>query len=240
MAVCGYITIFASVDTFGGEAGPFAVQASQSGIVCNDVINGPTVSYTSTQLQARNIETRRRVSYCRYNIASIKETGREFENCYLSWNFADRIADRNIYVYGIKEEIDNTTLSGISWSTAPGVQNTPVPPLDAEITIDTLDNADISPLLLSYMPASKNTWLSTPASAALDDFLNGDTDGDITLMFIAYDPQGADFRIYDYVDYRFEPVTGLKGVILRGGIIPEPATLSLLALGGLALLQKRR
>lgn len=192
--------------------------------ICNDMNTGPDGRHISTRSEIRNYNDgsaiRRRVAYYEYDISALKEEGKVFSNCYLGMN-AYRRRGEPIHVYGIKEEFDDYVLSSGNWNTAPGVDNTPVPPLNSEITIDTLDLADISPILLSVYIPTQGVWTYSEPSAALDEFLNADTDGKIELMFIDYAPESnTSFEIHSRTSSTTyaEPETGLRGILIKGQI----------------------
>jgi hypothetical protein len=225
-----FILLMGAVSVVYAE--PFAVQASSHCMACNDSQIGPTTPRSATTSDTRNYEngtdTRRRVAYYRYDISALKQPAKVFANCYLTLNVNKRdAASSHLYVYALKESVDDiSNLVGQSWSTLPGVINDPPPSLGEELTIGTLDTADISPLLMAFQTGPINTWESTAASSALDDVLNADTDGHIILMYICYDPQTSGFEIRspDITDaLAIEPVTLLKGIILRGEITGDKA-----------------
>lgn len=202
----------------------FAVTGFQQLTACNDSDKGPTSHYTTSVYHVRNYNdgsnTRRRAGFQKYDISDLKQEGKKFANCYLNWDFKKRSSGKSVYVYAITEAQDDFDLSASSayWASVPGVKNDW--PRGAEITIDTLDRPDLSPLLLSYEPPSTETWLSTPTSAALDEVMNADTDGTIMLMFISYDAESSSFDIEPYsISGNTEPETGLKGIIIRGNVM---------------------
>lgn len=203
----------------------FAVTGYQQLTACNDSDKGPTSHYTTSVYHIRNYlgsdgtTTRRRVGFQRYDISALKQEGKMFANCYLTWDFKKRTTGKSVYVYAITEAQDDFNLSSSSayWASVPGLKNDW--PRGAEITMDTLDLPDLSPLLLAYEPASTGEWLDTPTSAALDEVMNADADGSIILMFISYDPESDNFDIEPYsISGNTEPVTGLKGVIIQGQV----------------------
>ncbi len=202
----------------------FALQAADHCMVCNDAQIGPNGTRRTTISDIRNYQdastTRRRIAYYRYNIGSLKEPGKGFANCYLTVNVDKGTSGKRCYVYALQEEVDDITLNGGTWNTMPGVVNTPPPPVGTEITLSTLDWADITPLVYSFLRPALATWISFGPSVALDEVLNSDTDGSIVLMFVSHDPQNADFEICSPSHSRTEPVTGLKGILLRGEIRP--------------------
>lgn len=203
----------------------FALQATKFITVCNDNKTAPTSRSITTVTDIRNFysttDTRRRVSYYSYDITDVKREGKVFADCCLKLRAKNRSSSGHIYVYGIKEELDNFgSFSSESWSTMPGVANNPVPPLGSEITIDTLDKADVTPLLMTIMMSGTSEFELKGPSPALDEFLNADTDGTILLMFITYDPQNTDFEIYSPTDSRSDGTdTKLKGIILKGSML---------------------
>ncbi|HOQ05627.1 MAG TPA: hypothetical protein PKY88_10490 [Anaerohalosphaeraceae bacterium] len=202
----------------------YALAAADHCEIGNDSSQGPTSARKATISDVKNFNDgssqRRRVCYYRYNIADQKEAGKVFANSYLMLNVdkGNLYTTSHVYVYGIKEEYDNFTLQGTTWSTAPGVDNAPVPPLNSAITFDTLDLEDISPLLAAFTVPTLDIWLSTAKFPALDEFLNSDTDGSVVLMFITYDPESCGFEICSPSHSRTETETGLKGIILRGNV----------------------
>jgi hypothetical protein len=203
----------------------FALQASDHCEIGNDSNQGPTSSRKSTISDVKNYNDgsaqRRRVCYYKYSIADLKQEGKAFANSYLMLNVdkGNLYTTSHIYVYGVKEEADDFTLTGTTWATAPGVDNNPIPPLNSAITIDTLDPDDLSPLLAAFTVPVLDVWQATEPSPALDEFLNADTDGNIVLMFITYDPESCGFEICSPSHSRSEEETGLKGIILRGNVM---------------------
>ncbi len=204
----------------------FALEVSDFCTIANDSKNGPTSSIRTTIMDVKNYNKdgaqRRRVSYCKYDISSVKEAGKVFANCFFTVQVdkGDAYSTNHTYVYAINEDLDDFALTGTNWSTAPGVDNTPVPPLNSEITIETLDPADLSPLLAAYSVPVLDQYTSTTNFAALDEVLNADNDGSIVLMFITYDPETTGFEYISSTNSRAaDPETGKKGIILRGNIM---------------------
>ena len=202
----------------------FAVEAGDWCDVSNDSNAGPDKSRKSSAIYVKNYDQdsvqRRRVGYCQYDISGLREAGEVFANSYFTWNMdkGDNYSSYQVYVYAINEDIDDLTLEGLTWNTAPGIDNTPVPPLNSQITIDTLDRADITPLLGASNVNASDAWENTEVFAGLDEVLNADTDGILTLMFIAYDPAHNAYELCSPSKGRIEPITGLEGIILRGNV----------------------
>jgi hypothetical protein len=205
----------------------FALQAADHCEIGNDSNQGPAATRKSTISDVKNFNDgsaqRRRVCYYKYDISALqaqREEGKVFSNSFFSVQIdkGNDYATKNTYVYAINEELDGFTFP-VSWNTAPGVDNTPVPALNSPITIDTLDPADISGLLAAFPVPTLDVWLSTGVFPALDAALNADTDGIIVLMFITYDPETVGYEYLSPSHSRAaEPETGLKGIILRGQI----------------------
>jgi len=205
----------------------FTLQGDSHLDICNDSNTGPSGRHIAVRSEIRNYNDgtafRRRIAYYSYDISEFKQPGKAFANTYLGMN-AYRKRNQPIHVYGIREEHDNYNLSTGSWNTAPGVQNTPVPPLNSEITIETLDTADLSPRLHSIYIPEQGVWEYSPASAALDEFLNADTNGKVILMFIDYAPErSSSFEIHSRTSSASyaEPETGLKGILIKGNYMTQ-------------------
>jgi hypothetical protein len=187
----------------------FSVRATFDCEIGNDPQIGPTAaSNTGTGMGARNIATRRRVSYCTYNIAGLRGPGQVFTNVSLNLLGYDPGA---VNVYGVLEPVEHLVGPGINWTNAPGVQNNPMPALDTDVV---LDPKDLTPMLLRFDSPARDVRLTTDASKALADFLNSDTDGFVALMFA---PEGASKAIIRTIDYG---ATG--GIVLQGEIGGQP------------------
>jgi hypothetical protein len=215
------------------KAEPFAVQASSSCMANNDSASGPTNSRVDVTISdIRNYEnaagdtTRRRVAYYRYDISALKQPGKVFGGSYLTLNVDKRdSSSSHIYVYAVNEALDDIAAftSASTYSSLPGLMNDPLPILGQELTVNSLDAAEISPLLLSYLPVTMDVWESTPTSSALDDVLNADTDGVVILMYLCYDPQTSGLEIRSNTNTTVEPVTAKQGIILRGEMSNDKA-----------------
>lgn len=203
----------------------FAVECTNWVEAVNDTKNGgPTAHYKPTSyMYVRNHSApRRRIQLISYDISALKEEGKVLANTFLTLRRRTGSLNEVLSVYGVNEELDNFDLDTGSWSTLPGVQNTPVPPMTDQITLASLDLADLSELLLEQtdIPVA-SAWSSTQTSAALDEFLNADTDGTVLLLFVTFSPQDADFEIFakGYDAANAEPETGMTGIILRGNVM---------------------
>jgi len=190
-------------------ATPFNVTATFDCEIGNDPQIGPTsASNTGTGMGARNIATRRRVSYCTYNVAGLRGPGQVFLNVSLNLLGYDPGA---VNVYGVLEPVEHLVGPGINWTNAPGVQNDPMPAVDTDLK---LDPKDLTPILLTFNAPARDVRLTTDTSQALADFLNSDTDGFVVLMFA---PEGASKAIIRTIDYG---ATG--GIKILGEIGGQP------------------
>lgn len=215
--------VTATILVAAGYAEPFALEAVDHCMASNDVQIGPDETRRATISDVRNYQegttTRRRVAFYSYDIAALKQPGKVFSNCYLTLNVDKGTAGKNLYVYAIKEEMDNIVLNQKTWNTLPGLKRNPAPERGSEITIDSIYTPELYPLLMSFPRPTLKSWESTPTSAGLDDLLNSDTDGNILLMFITYDAQNSDFEICSPSHANaFSTTPSIKGIVLRGDI----------------------
>lgn len=205
----------------------FALECTNWVEACNDTNKGPTSHYKPTSyMYVRNHSApRRRIQLISYDISSLKQSGKAIANTYISLRRRTGHSAAVLSVYGVREEFDNFNLDTGSWSNLPGLANTPVPPMSDQITLASLDLADLSDLLLTYGPnvPAGSAWSNSPTSAALDAFLNADNDGTVLLLFVTFTPQDADFEIFckGYDTANPEPATGKTGIILRGNVMTQ-------------------
>lgn len=208
----------------------FAVATGDYAEIANDTSTGPDSTGGSQTTNARNYTnadgstTRRRIAFWNWNISSLKKPGEVFFNSYLTINARSIEGSPTIHVYGIKEDLDNFTIKGYAtWNNMPGV----IPNIPRSTLIDesVLDHEDIVPLMeyavLDYGP--RREWVEFPPSAALDEFLNADTDGSVLLMFTVllegkyyeiFTPSGKESE--GNVPYITADGQSLKGVIIQG------------------------
>ncbi len=189
----------------------FSVTATFDCEIGNDPQIGPTAaSNTGTGMGARNIATRRRVSYCTYSIAGLRGPGQVFLNVSLKLLGYDPGA---VNVYGVLEPVEHLVGAGINWTNAPGVLNDPMPAVDTDLQ---LDPKDLTPILLTFNAPARDVWLTTDPSKALADFLNSDTDGFVALMFA---PEGASKAIIRTIDY-----AAAGGIKIQGELGGQPVS----------------
>ncbi len=159
------------------QALSFSLVPTFDGHVSNDAQEGPNTSPGGSGMHIRDIGGRRRVGFVTYDISEIKSQGAVFSNISFS-NYGHDTGTVN--VYGVLEEYEDLVAEGMTWNTAPGVQNDPTPDLDSAVA---LDLADVTDILLTFNAPSRGTRASTETSQALADFLNNDTNGFVALMF---------------------------------------------------------
>ena len=150
-----------------------------------------------------------------------------------------------------KTILESPALSPIEWSLPSAVTNI------AALLLNTPANASVT----SFLPAGTNKW--TYATGQIDEFgvegVTVDRNGNLYLA----NAQGIVMSLDNAGQLRWSldlapdsggniwpsaPVIGADGILYVGGgytgsvyaIVPEPATLSLLALGGLAMLRRRK
>ena len=194
-------------------AAPFSIGVTSDVSIGNDSSLGPGSRDNGSGLHARDVATRRRVSYIRYDIAALKVPGEVFKNVSFSIQGQD---SGDTTLYGVLEPLDdiaNLEASPFSWNTAPGVQNNPTPALDTPVT---LDMADLTAPLLSFANPARGVRASTAVSSALAEFLNNDTDGVVIFLLAPMEP--GDNGILRSSEY-----SGSTGVMLEGETGPAIA-----------------
>ena len=178
--------------------------------VGNDAQVGPNGAENGTGMHARNIPGRRRVAFVTYDISEVKALGAQFSDVSLS-NYGHDGGTVN--VYGVLESQEMLVMEGLNWNNAPGVENTPTPPLDSDVVLDT---NDITGILLTFNAPARGVRESTDTSEALAEFLNQDTNGFIALMIA---PEGANSVIVRTVEMGPDGGTLLEGII--GGVAEQ-------------------
>jgi hypothetical protein len=157
---------------------PFSLIPTFDTHVSNDENEGPDTSPSGTGMHIRDIPERRRVAFVTYDLTEVKSKGAIFSN--VSFSNYGHDQDDPVDVYGVLEAQEDLVGEGMTWNTAPGVQNDPTPALGAPVA---LDLADITDILLTFTPPAQGVRESTETSEALADFLNSDTNGFVAFMF---------------------------------------------------------
>jgi len=186
------------------QAVPFSLVPTFDGHVSNDNDEGPDTSPGGSGMHCRNQGGRRRVGFVTYDLSEAQSQGANFTNV----NFSNYGHDTGmVNVYGVLEEYEDLVGAGMTWNTAPGVQNDPTPAVDTDVA---LDLADVTEILLTFNAPARGTRVSTDTSEALADFLNSDTNGFVAFMFA---PEGNSAAIVRTVEMGEEGGTWLEGEI---------------------------
>lgn len=179
---------------------------------------------------------------------SVPSSGSELN---LYWYRDDTSTGKTLSLYGLKETDPNETNwseSTVTYAIAPGLipdgQDT-VTEFGLGHTTDDIQDLDIANLSLlvadqAYGPQVEGQ-LYTFNGAALDAFLNADTNGEVTFLILRnLDPSGNQARFTTR-----EATTFYSGAAVPPGgagayLIPEPATVILLGLGSLIAVRRRK
>jgi hypothetical protein len=205
------------------QAVPFSLVPTFDGHVSNDTSEGPDTSPGGTGMHIRDVPSRRRVGFVTYDLSEVKSQGAIFSDMSFS-NYGHDTGTVN--VYGVLEAYEDLVTEGITWSTAPGVQNDPTPELDSGVV---LDLADVTDILLTFNAPPRGTRESTETSEALADFLNNDTNGFVAFMFASPAGGNAIVRTIEMGEDGGMWLEGDIGGFLETARNPEPADGALLA-----------
>ncbi len=178
------LTIVLLVTAGATQADTFRQQVADDGHVCNDPQHGPTDAYNTTAVHIRDIATRRRVGYLKFDISSLKSAGKIFSDvCLDVCSQGAGFGGNGVVVYGViesQESIDVTGFNQLKWNMAPGVQNDPLPAVDSPVALDAADL--VGPLAKFNVPNTAGTRVTSDPNQALDDFFNSDTNGTVVLL----------------------------------------------------------
>jgi len=194
------------------QAVPFSLLPTFDTHVSNDATEGPDSDNSGQSgMHCRNQGGRRRVGFLAYDLSEAQSQGVVFSNISFS-NYGHDTGAVN--VYGVLEEYEDLVAEGMTWNTAPGVQNNPAPALDSDVA---LDMADVTEMLLTFNAPARGARASTDTSVTLAEFLNSDTNGFVAFMFV---PEGGSGAILRTVELGEAGGTLLEGDI---GGLPESA-----------------
>jgi len=205
------------------QAVPFSLVPTFDGHVSNDASEGPDTSPGGTGMHIRDVPSRRRVGFVTYDLSEVKSQGAIFADVSFS-NYGHDTGVVN--VYGVLESYEDIVAEGITWNTAPGVQNDPTPELDSGVV---LDLADVTDILLTFNAPPRGTRESTETSEALADFLNNDTNGFVAFMFASPAGGNAIVRTIEMGEDGGMWLEGDIGGFLETARNPEPPDGSLIA-----------
>ena len=152
---------------------PVSVDSSVESVIGADALVPPGKALNTYDLQVKDFTQGRRVTLISFDLSGLKKDYQLFANMTLSVLGGN--SSGKVDVYGVIEDQDNIS-GGLTWKSAPGVNNGQPTgyPVD-------LDEADLSGILLSFTSPARDERNSV-GSAALDDFLNSDSDGVVTLL----------------------------------------------------------
>jgi hypothetical protein len=199
------------------HAESFSLVPTFDGHVSNDADEGPDTSPGGTGMHIRDISSRRRVGFVTYDLTEIKSKGAIFSNMSFS-NYGHDVGIVN--VYGVLEEYEDLVVEGITWNTAPGVQNDPTPDPDSAVA---LDLADVTDILLTFNAPPRGTRQSTETSEALAEFLSSDTNGFVAFMLAPPAGGNAIVRTIEMGEDGGMWLQGDIGGFLENARNPEPA-----------------
>ncbi|MFB0551975.1 MAG: hypothetical protein ACETWQ_01570 [Phycisphaerae bacterium] len=205
------------------QAVPFSLVPTFDGHVSNDASEGPDTSPGGTGMHIRDVPSRRRVGFVTYDLSEVKSQGAIFADVSFS-NYGHDTGVVN--VYGVLESYEDIVAEGITWNTAPGVQNDPTPELDSGVV---LDLADVTDILLTFNAPPRGVRESTETSEALADFLNNDTNGFVAFMFASPAGGNAIVRTIEMGEDGGMWLEGDIGGFLETARNPEPADGALIA-----------
>lgn len=209
----------------------------------NDSNRGPTINHGSgSQNQVRwHSAPRVRISYIRYDITGINSA--LFNIATLSGTFTDSgkngpSGGGTWDVWGLDDSVvagggiegNGWGESSVTYATAGGVDNSA-----ALGTFSFVNATQLGTMSFSGNDTAPYAFLSNTSDLDLTTFLNADTDGLVTFMFMDSAQEGSEY----YID-------SLEGNMADGHhpmhlnfFVPEPTSIALLGIGGLALLTRR-
>jgi MYXO-CTERM domain-containing protein len=207
------------------------------------VSNDGNQSATSTHggdgsLAIRNYDTvRAKATYLRFDLSGV--TG-DLSAATLTVDFTGANRARTMNVYGLTDESgDNWDESSMSYTTAPGI----VQPADGGAAYNSgslsLDSSKLT-TVASFTTPSAPAVATTSASVNLDNFLASDTNKLITLvLFTASSDSSQSYFVASKENTTADAVIPTL-TFPNATSVPDPAALSVLGLGAMALVRRRK
>ena len=155
---------------------------------------------------------------------------------------------RDVQLYGVVDgPLDTFGEGTVTYANAPGIDYTDPNPATPELEPTSQLSLDLSELtfLGSFQVSGSGTQTTlTPSVVAgaqpvdLTSFLNNDTNGLVTFLLT----RGSDANVVYDIATKENTTAGVSAprLVLPNAVVPEPTTLALAGLGGLALLRRRR
>lgn len=179
-----------------------------------------------TDVKVRTLDgVRLKIAYLRFDITDNTQFD-SVSGARLGLNVTYSRRTRILGVFGLADSLDNWDEATICYNNAPGF--IPNPPtalgyyaMDANLT------------RVADLPVTQDVfgWYYSTPSAAMDAFINADTDGLVTFAVLKETTDSnADWSM----------ISKEGNAALAPILVPEPATIALLGLGGLALLRRKR
>lgn len=181
---------------------------------------------------------RAKLVYWKFDLSGVSG---DLSGATLTVNFTGANRTRTMDVYGLTDESGDTWgESTITYDSAPGI----IQPADGGVAynsgFESMDPAKL-PLLTTFTtPSTAGSTATTAGDADVDSFLAADTNGLVTfVMYLAGSDSNASYFLASKENLGGTSVYPTL-TLPNATLVPEPAALSLLGVGGLALLARRR
>ncbi|HEV2296542.1 MAG TPA: DNRLRE domain-containing protein [Tepidisphaeraceae bacterium] len=179
---------------------------------------------------------RAKLVYWKFDLSGVSG---DLSNATLTVTFTGANRNRTMNVYGLTDETgDSWGESTIAYNNAPGI----IQPEDGGVAYnsgsESMDPTKL-PLLTTFTTPAAPGTVTTTADIDLDNFLSADTNGLVTfVLYTATSDSSQSFFVASKENTGGEAV--FPTLTLPNAVVPEPASASVLALSGLALLARRR
>ena len=195
----------------------------------NDSQQGPDTN-TSAEVRMRAFrqlaDTRSKTAYIRFDLTGAAET--DLSDSYLTFEATYlKGGAKVVNVYGLMDgDGDSWDESTITYNTAPGILPATLGNCAPDLSMVTLLGTISTPAAGDPYPVR---FSSNPTDLPLADFLAADTNKLVTFIFIGTNNEG-EIASKEHETFMAPTLT----------MVPEPATLALLGLGGVVLLRRRK